>query len=331
MTSLVSNKRLEYIDCIRGIAIFLLVYWHITYYCFHLGEEDFFCNCFIKFYLPMFYVVSGFVSQQQLSIQTALKKIHSRVVRILVPSGISLCLFALFTQRDIGLGFTDSMKYGYWFTFSLFFIYLIFAFSSTVLELFKTSKTTISILYALLSILLIIINVVGQPIWSRPICQLFSLHQVTYYAPYFFIGCIIKNHQEYFFKILSNYAVWTILFLGFILTHVFHFYMSTLINAICGSLLCFGITYRYQNTFSNETIIGKTLILLGENSLEIYLVHYFLIYYINLSVAAEWLQQHLLVGVLTTGIMSIVTIAITLTIVKLANYAYRSCIRQQLR
>lgn len=327
MSSLAS-KRLEYIDCIRGIAIFLLVYWHITYFCFHLGEEDFLCNWFIKFYLPLFYIVSGFVSQQQLSIQAALKKIQSRIVRILVPSVVSLCLFALFTKRDIGLGFIDSMKYGYWFTFSLFFIYLIFACSSTLPEHFKASKSAMSILYALISVLLIVINVIGQPVWSKPICQLFSLHQVTYYAPYFFVGCIIKIYQEPFLKFLSNYAVWTILFFGFILTLVFHFYMSSLINAICGSLLCFGITYHYKSIFSNKSLIGKTLILLGENSLEIYLVHYFLIYYINLSVASEWLQQHILIGVLTTGIISIVTIAITLTIVKLASYAYRSCIRQ---
>lgn len=61
-----ATKRLEYIDALRGFTMILVVFAHIINYGYHITDAkaetmDTFNNLFIRFRMPLFFFISGFV------------------------------------------------------------------------------------------------------------------------------------------------------------------------------------------------------------------------------------------------------------------------------
>lgn len=65
-----ATKRLEYIDALRGFTMILVVFAHIINYGYHITDAkaetmDTFNNLFIRFRMPLFFFISGFVLYKQ--------------------------------------------------------------------------------------------------------------------------------------------------------------------------------------------------------------------------------------------------------------------------
>lgn len=82
-----NNVRNEFLDIIKGITIFLVIWGHTIQYC-SIGKFDFFENIVFKiiysFHMPLFMLVSGYISFYS-SKRKLYYRIKQRVVSLLIP------------------------------------------------------------------------------------------------------------------------------------------------------------------------------------------------------------------------------------------------------
>lgn len=55
------NKRIEYIDALRGLAMYLVVYLHIKSWGGYSAYSNLVGEIFVTFYLPLFFFISGYL------------------------------------------------------------------------------------------------------------------------------------------------------------------------------------------------------------------------------------------------------------------------------
>lgn len=118
-----ATKRLEYIDALRGFTMILVVFAHIINYGYHITDAkaetmDTFNNLFIRFRMPLFFFISGFVlyKQERIWDKPFIKDfIKKKFFVQIVPTFIFLFLFAYLYNINY-IGSLSEMKSGYWFT-----------------------------------------------------------------------------------------------------------------------------------------------------------------------------------------------------------------------
>ena len=113
------NKRLEYLDILKGIAIFFVVFEHVAG-----GYSDAF-SMLAKFNIPIFFIVSGylFYNKEQPSMSTILWK---KLKQLVIPFAV-FSVFACWYHNIAPLNYiTDIGKCGYWFLPALFFTFVLY-------------------------------------------------------------------------------------------------------------------------------------------------------------------------------------------------------------
>ena len=68
-------------------------------------------------------------------------------------------------------------------------------------------------------------------------------------------------------------------------------YIAYLVAGLSGTIICFSFFRIHAQHFSQQTWYGKGLQLIGRRTLDIYLIHYFVLPY-NLVQPDIWLQYH---------------------------------------
>lgn len=58
---MITEGRIEYIDCMRGFAMLLVVYCHVVYHGFGIDYTPV-TRIIVRFYMPLFFFISGFMS-----------------------------------------------------------------------------------------------------------------------------------------------------------------------------------------------------------------------------------------------------------------------------
>ena len=65
------NKRIQYIDALRGFTMILVVFAHVLLWTFNLGNhETVIGSLFITFRMPMFFFISGYISYKSTQLWT---------------------------------------------------------------------------------------------------------------------------------------------------------------------------------------------------------------------------------------------------------------------
>lgn len=129
-----STKRIGYIDAIRGFTILLVVMSHVSGFGLGFNGSNTFSYRIIveSFFIPLFFFISGFVLYKTDRIWTVIntwKFLVGKVSFLLVaPLIFMLALSQVKGNTFIEILFSN-MKGGYWFTFSLFEYYVIYAVS----------------------------------------------------------------------------------------------------------------------------------------------------------------------------------------------------------
>ena len=283
------NCRINYIDGIKRLAIFLVIYHHVFYLC--TNENAFSLHDFLFAYtLPLFFFVSGFVLYKSTLIwnikyaqQLLLKKLRT----LLIPTIIFLLFADFIFKNNVLNSFLSFTKNGYWFTITLFeyFVllvvieYLIFKFKivkreSLILVLFAMAVVSVSFASYIIPMLDFNEN------W---LYNLLGIRQF-YYFIYFVFGILVRKHFSAFEKYIFQDKVFGTLLIMYIACFVFKNLYETIVpitiliklfEAFSGILIVFSIFRKYSNIFENNTFIGKSLQFIGRRTLDIYLLHYF--------------------------------------------------------
>lgn len=273
------NGRIEYIDAMRGFAMLLVIYGHISLFVFKMGKGTLCFDVLTKFHVPLFFFICGLMSYQAYNLEIK-KKVKNRIFGQLLPTIIVCLLYIYYINIPLETMFYDNFKSGYWFTFvlvELFLIYISIAYTFNKIKL--PPQKQIIIFFLLIIITYIIKSFLFRiGIFQDNISNLMSLVLVFTNFPYFLFGVIVKMKFHEFKKLFSNNYVISFAIILFVVLFKFDNYgPSEFIQGFLGIIIVFRFFEYYNNIFSYNTKVGRFFIIIGKYTLEIYLLHYFII------------------------------------------------------
>ena len=289
------QKRLVFIDCMRGLCILMVVYHHFLV----MGMRGFDYVSKVGgvmglFFVPLFFFVSGFVLWRKglsWNFKDSLKFIEKKSRSVLLPTIVMFSVCMLTFHLDFREWIFVSFKSGYWFTWVLFQFFFVWMLFNVVVEFLGLSK---KIDIALL--LLFICGGVGNLVCdyfheSNRVIGFLSTNLALKYFVYFCFGLIVRCKSVFFEKVLSNRILNFVLFLLAVLPIFIRISTKVEMIVVLAQILCiFKFFICKQSFFDGNGLASSFLANCGRNSLAIYFLHYFMLF--KLPLISSWLMHY---------------------------------------
>lgn len=286
MEKISPTKRIEYIDALRGFTMMLVVVQHIGSLCIQLdGNTPSFHNYLQQIRMPMFFLISGFVLYKAgvvWSLQHIGDFLKKKFVVQIVSTIIFFVLYAHVKKLDILNGITDGAKYGYWFTYTLF---VFFMFYSIIRYICKKMEDYVIIVISAIFYVLSCPSLYEAIPFEDSVKNTIGINN-WYYFSFFLIGTLMKKYFDFIQRVFDKRITLLVCILVYFLLNIYHEYIS--INGLIGILNRFAKSFsgilivfiffrNKQFFFTKEKKIGRCLQYMGRRTLDIYLLHYFLL------------------------------------------------------
>ncbi|MBR6745856.1 MAG: acyltransferase [Muribaculaceae bacterium] len=304
------KSRISHIDAIRGFMMLLVIYGHLMLYLTPTPISDI-KYFFGHFRMPLFFFIAGFfLYTDNYSKELFKRRSINRLARQLYPTIIFWALFSLaFIPETWPDSWLTKYKGGYWFTYVSVEMFFIIAPLLLVLSLQNCSKrVTILAMIAVCTIVEVIFYVTSLTdyyILPDAVYGFLSWELVAVYLPYVILGIVAKMYIDKFNQICQS-VKWAVALIAiFIATYIYRETLSEYqviekivpyVLAFSGIIICniiFSFLYRF--TFVAESRIMRGLTFIGTSTLEIYLLHYFIVFGIksisDLTTAGEMLDS----------------------------------------
>lgn len=292
------SKRIAYFDILKGIAIFLVVMGHVLTMCVRDIDRAAIFKFIGEIHMPLFFFISGWFTFKILP-NGALKlpNLRQRALQLLVPMVVVSSLWIWYFPHSglqsplvstlAGL-WSNTWKNGYWFTFVLFQIMVLYTICAPVFSRLRTVGLSIAGIIVTWAIVQGIIQFIPADVtaWG-------SFDLVAQFWPVFLAGAISARFSDKFNAFVAQPAVYTgALLIGAVLLYLicwpweFSFLKdSELLVSIARSLfhicisivaisLCLSVSHFSESRFAPSSIFEY----LGRKSLSIYLLHYFFLF-----------------------------------------------------
>lgn len=321
----------------RGLTMMLVVYSHVANLVVKNNTLTWdpptswiFNSIFVEFRMPLFFFVSGFVlfkASRVWDVKEILAFFKKKLpVQLVFPL---ICLAACLAITHIDSfpnAFFLPLKDGYWFTFVLLEFYVFYV----LLQLLPFKGKAADVVEVLAGV------VAFTGIWcahhfnpnfleSRGMVGLFSVPEWNYFF-YFIFGVQARKHFLAFEKVLDNSAFMTLCLVAFIGVNIAGRLLA--VAGILGVVLVFSFFRRYQQNFTKESRLGRTMQYVGRHTLDIYLLHYFFIYTNDWSKYKSFLEDLPLLELGCSLVISVLIIALCLIVsnfLRLSPFIARYC------
>ena len=273
--------RLIYIDCLKGFLIILVIIGHII----QMNDVDFTNNIIYRYiystHMPLFFVVSGFLSYKE---RLFLKDLKKRVFQLLLPFFTWWFLHWLFESKlDFFYSLINLIKnpdYGLWFLWVLFFCILLLHLVDRVSDYLKFRKEIVTFISAILLYMVYIMTNF----------RLLGFQFIAWFFMFYCLGFYLRKFQIVFFSkinflllmslILFPISAWFSVIKGNPLFYAYYdfgllfSYVYKFIVAILGSILAFTLLNKIVKIFDDQFWIVRALVKLGKMTLGIYAIHF---------------------------------------------------------
>ncbi|MCD8304386.1 MAG: acyltransferase [Prevotellaceae bacterium] len=285
------GQRIEYIDCMRGFTMILVVYHHVVYYFLSNGAEEVtnFDSIIMSFRMPLFFFISGLMAcRLHVDSGWLREKCRRRLLEQFMPTVVVGVLYVLFIHHDLRNLLFDSAREGYWFTITLFEVFVCYAVVSYVLDRLKLNTLAKDLFFVgimFLMCLCFVLSLTSRPFATSAFSQIFGLYQFVKFLPLFLLGVLAKMYFPRFSAIAGNNIVASLALLLFVVLCVLRqvrpdmpFVGATQsLQAILGIVMVYKVFYSYRDFFSANTKVGRCLSHVGKHTLPIYLLHFFFV------------------------------------------------------
>lgn len=282
-----ASQRLQYIDALRGIAIFIVVYSHILIFCMPPYPESFIVKFLRLFYLNGFFFISGYLFYKPIETFTRRKLkdiLFKKTTMILIPTLVVGSVYWYSHGIEMLIAIFDEAKMGYWFTFVLYEMFLVLTVLMWIFNQFKVKKI---IELSILLILFLTSFVIFRFFELRSdLLGLISAFNFMFYLPIFVLGMLCKLYNPYFNKILNSRICLAVTFLLVFVSFIIK--IPSFITSIAIVILAFAVCHKIEDSTPVffEKGCGKYLSLFGTFSMEIYFLHYFLLFEVPQSLSS---------------------------------------------
>lgn len=282
-------QRLKYIDSFRGIFIISVIMGHIFKWCTPEYEPSSLRLFFSQLQMPVFFFIMGLMAhnkKKNWTMKFACHYIIKKATLLLIPAITMFTLYVTTHNVDIRNAIVDASHTGYWFTFVAFEIFFIYALINILSQKMTTkckSKNIASLIDAGLHLFLGgILFLMFKLSWRlgfayNPFFQSFSLVPLCHYYLYFSIGIFCALYHTQIMTCFEN--VW---YSSILLTSLFVYFLFPISSRIWLVPIClmatYMIFYNMRDYFQKENFLSNGLTTIGSHTLEIYLLHYWLLF-----------------------------------------------------
>lgn len=287
------GDRLAYLDAIKCLGILLVISGHVQLFGMRIEAYDSVSTLmFYSFNMPLFFFVSGYLAFKKDAIGKfkELSKIGSKFIFLVIPA-IAFYCFSRFQEQGCGIFDFLSGGFGkYWFTITLFEIFLIYYVANWI----SKSKLMLVMQLTILSI----IGVGYLSFFSQYEIPLGDFNHLSKYFQFFTLGVLAKMFAEQYDKLMRNEYLKAFAIVGFfgllfslyqieMPGVVFHFLRDIILRYL-GLYIVISLFYCKQEVFNGATRLNKRILKIGQNSLAIYLLQYF--FMPDFSAFPEWFK-----------------------------------------
>ena len=285
-----SNQRIEYIDAIKGFLILSVVMCHVAGYCMGIQDDiPSFHPIMLEIRNPPFFFISGFFAYKATNCWNGNFTIHflkKKMQAILWPSILFLTVLLYIHPSFNGRTFLyDNIKdlWFYWYTFALTIYFIFYSFIKFVLYKIKCNETienVVLISCGLLSYLLFSVQSVYDLLPVPAQVKLASGMIYWGFFLFFILGILTKKYHDKFTQLIANQYFACACLFTFILFNIFHqplidtyYNLFRIVTYLTGII----IVYIFFKDCHLPQTINKFFVYIGKKTLDIYLIHYFLL------------------------------------------------------
>ena len=244
-------NRIPYLDCIRGFAMLLVVYCHVSAISFGIPEKTGFCYDTVSLlHLPILFFLSGFLMYREERFgkesRFPFRFLGKKAKELIIPALIFVTVFAVWKHRSLDSVVFSQFKGEYWFTPFLFLFMLLYLAGYFPLRRFLSGKNAARVLFVIavaVSFVPTLLDILC-PEWTSSRTAAALSYQNFKYFQFFAFGALIRSEFAALERILDSAVLL-----------VFLFFRSA--GKVC------------------EGKAGRWLSFAGRRSLDIYFLHFF--------------------------------------------------------
>lgn len=295
------RQRIEYIDALRGFTMLLVVFAHVeTVGFFGFSYSTFMGQLFQSFRMPLFFFISGYIAYKSDLVwdlhtygTSTLKKLKVQ----LIPTAVFGMLYTYpFIHSSFKVFISMPEKFGYWFTIALLEMFLVYYTINYLCHFTKHARRNAVLGTIAVAALFVVLRFPFKTIDSlKRFGDITSLHYTFAYFQYFVFGNIAAMFKDETERFLNNkYVIAAVLLLFGVVFCIYyrsfnaniplsdslHKVLAALLYNTAGYLgiiLVFNFFRTNQGSFSKQTWLGRNLQYIGRRTLDIYMIHNFLI------------------------------------------------------
>ena len=273
------KHRLEYLDFLKGVAIFLMVMGHFLSWTFAPNVKPtagamFVRNLIYAFHMPLFFFISGYLMHLKRDSNYVFSFCNSVIKKRLQTLMLPGATFMVLTY------FRTDVVYFEWFLRTLFELYLVFCLTKFITNLFNDNITLELVLHMIIIVSLFFCE---KKFDNTLLNTIIDFPNLAHRYPYFLLGFYFLKFDINRFLQKDN-SLYTFSILGFISLFLLSNQMGLLptkytqyFTATFGIITCLKLAMDIN--YYKAGFFVQTLLKWGSISIEIYLLSGFLIPY----------------------------------------------------
>ena len=278
-----ATGRIEYIDALRGFTMILVVLQHVALFSWHVfGHVTSVHDYLIQFRMPMFFFISGFVlfkAGVTWDLEQVTKFFRKKIPVQLISPFLFFALFVYSTGDNLLDSINDEAKRGYWFTYTLFEYYVFYACTR-----FFIRKSWASVVLLVLGLITYIPLQFILPL-PEQVLGFLGVAQWKYFI-FFVLGTIVREHYHRVESLLDSKWLLPVCIVFYFVVNGFYGSLPDiyvvkwaidLFLSFTGVAIIFSFFRKNQSHFTRDKVLGHSLQYIGRRTLDIYLIHYFLV------------------------------------------------------
>ena len=270
------KKRIAYLDAIKCLAILMMLDDHILAGNGFKPYDSLAGQMIYAPILPLFFFVSGFLAyKQSLTVKDCWNNIRRKFVFLVIPAVVFSIGKDLMNHKYLFRFVTEGM-HGYWFTVVLFECFLLYYLITLAI---KNEKWRIGVLllFSLAGIGMLALDKGFGP-------AIFDLRRLTKYFQFFILGTLAMKYRPKYEALMNNETVKVVLLVSYFLVlfsltydmpSVLHHSLRDVALRYFSTFAIVSFFVCHESDFLRETKFNSLVSQIGQNSLAIYLIHYF--------------------------------------------------------
>lgn len=273
-------KRIGYIDALRGLTMILVVFSHL-----YIPNHSVINLLFINFRMPLFFFISGLISmrvEQTWDGGELRRRLGSKARTLLLPILFFGLLYTAVQGQSLEDFLINKHKLGYWFTLVLFemlAIYYVVRYG-IARRGWRLSRALVFLLVGVTAV-----SFLWSERWmSGALPSLLSLSCLLRYLPFFAFGLLAGYHRERFDALIDRTDVYVgaVVLFGALSWANIRWdggvdVIICLTVGLAGIAMMYGTFRRLAVYFEDNTLVGRCMQYVGRHTLEVYVLHYFLL------------------------------------------------------